>query len=292
MKILFWLDPPNWIHGGVMVMHLFSKILSDLGEDVYATITNSVLPGNNTKILSYDEAIRFAQNDDVVTIYPEVVPGNPFNAKNVARWVLYYPGGHGAGDKIYHESEMVFPFYKRYVEGTPYENCPLLTIIQTRVEQFYPKNLEREYDCIVIKKGRFFDLEKMDKQYVQPYKHLLDKPIIRLDDVLNNIQEVEQLNDLFNRVRYFISFDQATHYSIMASLSGCTSIVIPIDGLDKEQWIDQMPTYKYGIAYGFDDIQWADQSRNELRGSMFEIENRNIIFAKQFVKIVNDRFGS
>jgi hypothetical protein len=132
----------------------------------------------------------------------------------------------------------------------------------------------------------------MDKQHVQPYKHLLDRPIIRLDDVLNNIQEVEQLNDLFNRVRYFISFDQATHYSIMASLSGCTSIVIPIDGLDKEQWIDQMPTYKYGIAYGFDDIQWADQSRNELTGSMFEIENRNIIFAKQFVKIVNDRFGS
>lgn len=292
MKILFWLYDPNWTQGGTMVMHLLSKMLCDLGEDVYATVTQSVLPGNGTKVLSYDDAAQFAQNNDVVTVYPEVVPGNPLNAKNVARWVLYYPGGHGAGDIIYESSELVLPYFKRYVDGTPYENNPLLTIVETRLDQFYDKGINREFDCILIKKSKFKNIEEMRQKHFDPYAHLLNKSIISLDETLHNIQNTEQLNELFNRVRYFISFDQATHYSILASLAGCTSIVIPIDGLNKQQWIEQMPTYKYGVAYGFDDVQWAIESRSELRNFMIDIENKNIMFAKQFVILVNDRFGS
>jgi hypothetical protein len=292
MKILFWLYDPNWTQGGTMVMHLFSKMLCDLGEDVYATLTGSVLPGNGTKILSYDDAVQFAQNNDVVTVYPEVVSGNPLNAKNVARWVLYYPGGHGTGDIIYESSELVLPYFKRYVDGTPYENNPLLTIIETRLDQFYDKRINREFDCILIKKSKFKNIEEMRQKHFDPYAHLLNKSIISLDETLHNIHDNEQLNELFNRVRYFVSFDQATYYNIMASLSGCTSIVIPTDGLNKEKLVEQMPTYKYGIAYGFNDIEWADQTRDQLRNFLSETENENIIFAKQFIRIINERFGT
>ena len=300
IRYLFCTYPPLWQKGGSMVMHLFAKMLADMGEDVYITLAQNVagrdtfktkLPENKaTEITSYEEAVALAQQDDVAVIYPEIVTGNPMNAKKVIRWVLYYPGGHGDGDLVYHPSELIFTYFERYVKGTPHENSPLLTIVETRLDQFYPMNgIERAYDCILVKKGAA-NFEALKAKHLNPNHTLLDKPFFILDGLLDTLNDVTQLNQIFNQVRYFISFDQATYYNIMASLSGCTSIVLPIDGISREQWSKEMPTYQYGVAYGFDDIERANDTKFQLAASLRETERENFVYAENFIRIVNEKW--
>jgi len=302
IRYLFCAYVPHWTAGGSMVSHLFAKMLSDMGEDVYMTLAHNVrdrekykavLPGsgNSAKELQYEEALALAQEDDVAVIYPEIVSGNPMNAKKVIRWVLYYPGGHGAGDMVYDSSELIFTYFDRYLKDTPHENSPLLTIVETRLDQFYPMvGVQREYDCILVKKGAA-QFEALKAKHLNPNQQLLDKPFFILDGLLDTLKDVTQLNQIFNQVRYFISFDQATYYNIMASLSGCTSIVLPIDGISREQWSKEMPLYQYGVAYGFDDIERANDTKFHLADSLREKEKENFVQAENFIKIVNEKWN-
>jgi len=303
IRYLFCAYVPHWTAGGCMVMHLFAKMLSDMGEDVYMTLAHdvrnrenytAVLPGsgNNAKeITSYEEAMALAQEDDVAVIYPEIVSGNPMNAKKVIRWVLYYPGGHGAGDMVYDSSELIFTYFDRYLKGTSHENSPLLTIVETRLNQFFSmEGIAREYDCILIKKGAA-NFETLKERYLNPNYQLLDKPIFILDGLLDKLNDVAQLNGIFNQVRNFISFDQATYYNIMASLSGCTSIVLPINDMSREQWTKEMPLYQHGVAYGFDDIERANDTKFQLVASLRETEKENFVHANKFIEMVNSRWN-
>ena len=65
---------------------------------------------------------------------------------------------------------------------------------------------------------------------------------------------------IFKRVERFISYDPHTAYSVFAALCGCDSIVVPIDGITKDQWQPDQKS-QYGIAYGFDDLDSARQTR-------------------------------
>ena len=49
-------------------------------------------------------------------------------------------------------------------------------------------------------------------------------------------------------------------YSHFAALCGCDSIVVPVDGVSKEEWYPD-PADRYGLAYGFDDVGEARRTR-------------------------------
>ncbi|AXS80363.1 hypothetical protein HYN24_10225 [Dechloromonas sp. HYN0024] len=61
---------------------------------------------------------------------------------------------------------------------------------------------------------------------------------------------------IFKRVKTFISYDTYTAYSSFAVLCGAASVVIPDHGVDKYAWYPD-PADRYGVAYGFEDIEWA-----------------------------------
>lgn len=302
MKFIIALYPYSWREGGTTAMHYFSKMLCDMGEEVYITTLNKdytdnpftdttlAMPGNNSKTINARVASIIAQEDDVVTIYPEVEPGNPLNAKKVVRWVLYYPGGHSTGDTSFDSSEYVFAYSDRFVKGTIYESSPLLSIIQTRTNQFFDMNLERIYDCALIKKSVSMNFKQIKANHFDPYKHLLDKPLISLDQILGQLTRIEDLNLIFNKVRYFVSFDHATYHNFLASLSGCTSIVLPMDGVSKEQFVKDMPLYQYGVAYGFEDVKWANQTRGKMRAQLEKTEEQNTVFIKNFLNLVSEKW--
>jgi hypothetical protein len=66
----------------------------------------------------------------------------------------------------------------------------------------------------------------------------------------------------------------------MAALSGCRSIVIPEDGVDKETWRRNAPIYSQGIAYGFGDIEHAEKTKPLLReylGSLQKTHDEGIL---------------
>ena len=72
---------------------------------------------------------------------------------------------------------------------------------------------------------------------------------------------------VFNNYKYFISYDSLTFLSVIAALCGCISIVIKVNGLSKQDWLDTTAAADYlrvtgepmlyGIAYGADDINNA-----------------------------------
>ena len=291
MKFLFYIVDANWKYGGTMVLHELSKILSDLGEDVYLTVTNAKFPENNSKIINQNEAMQLAAADDCVTIYPEIVYGNPFCAKNVVRWVLYYPGGHGMGDTIYDESEYVFTYYNKYVENTIYEKSPSLMVFKSHLDKFYDNNTERKYDAVLLKKGQFRNLDEVKAKFYEPYMNIMNKQILNFDDVMRDVARPEQLNAILNEIRYFVSFDQDTYHNVLAALCGCISVVIPVDGIDDRAWKTKCEFFSYGIAYGFDDLHWAFKTQSKTRQHIQNLEQKNITFAQNFINLTKQKWN-
>ena len=70
---------------------------------------------------------------------------------------------------------------------------------------------------------------------------------------------------------------------------GCTSIVIPDEGVSKEDW---KPNVKdtYGIAYGLNDVEYAIETKDKFLEYQKEIEQNNINAVKKFVKLCEEYF--
>jgi len=93
-----------------------------------------------------------------------------------------------------------------------------------------------------------------------------------------NIEEktssIEYIN-YFKTKDFFLSFDPFTFISIIASLSGCISVIKKIHGLNFEEWRNGEPFNKYGIAYGHDGIQYALQTQHLLLDHITNMYSQN-----------------
>jgi hypothetical protein len=232
--------------GGIIALHKLGKDLADLNYSVNL-LANKTIPGSKCKLLTEYEIHELITNEpECIVVYPEIVKGNPWCAKNVVRWVLYHPGVHG-GDKEYSEDELVLTYSPLFVKGTKYEQCPVLFTFTSGLDTFKDLDLNRKGDCLLIKKGHYkekpVDVESID-QFIK------DSPDLNGD-----------LLQLFNQYERFISMDHASYHSIQAALCGCIPIVIPDEGIAKEEWREKLPLLKYGVAYGMDDIEWAINTR-------------------------------
>ena len=89
------------------------------------------------------------------------------------------------------------------------------------------------------------------------------------------------LVELFNRTEKFYCYDNYTFLSTQAAMCGCISIVIPDGTKTKEEWLNGSRLYKYGIAYGEEDIPRA----LETLPLMFEEINQiNLEMNKEVIK--------
>lgn len=277
MKFLIITFQYDWRSGGVMALNLLAKMLKNLGHEVTGVGTAR---SPHFNVVLFHDAHKIAQRDDVWTIYPEVISGNPLNAKNVVRWVMYYSGVQG-GDKEYDDSEVVMTYQDIFVRGTKYEGAPVLRLVDSQANVFSDLGMERKIDGILIKKGHA-TFEQRKQKYVMPYADTLLNVVV-VDDELQRIADMRQLNLLYNRIRYFISFDCETYHSVMAAMAGCTSIIVPQDGVTKDQIIED---FKYGIAYGFDDIPHAEQTRNFLHDYARSMEYDNQDSIERLLKAI------
>ena len=109
------------------------------------------------------------------------------------------------------------------------------------------------------------------------------------DSVCIDEMSHEEIAEIFNRCEYFISYDLYTMYSRYAVLCGCTSIVIPYENLSKEAW---MPDKKlrHGIAYGFDDIDFAKKTSKYVLDDLKKEEKQANESVKAFVQISEKYF--
>jgi len=281
MKFLIYSFNYDWKSGGNQVLHDLGKILSkDYTTYVFGTTT---VFESKAICVNIDKAKEIAIQDDVITIYPEVISGNPFNAKNVVRYVLYYPGWH-AGDKQYSDDELIITYTNEYVKDTKYDNAFVLTVLNPKLNIMKNNDKKRNKIGLLVRKCKDFEY-KMN--LLNEYKHLLKLPVISIDYEINKCTDLRDLSKIYNTITLFISFDPHTYHSTMAALCGCTSIVIPSKEISNEEFYN---VTKYGVAYGFENIDFAKLTHSKMIDDLKQMEQNTFTQCANFVILVKSHF--
>jgi hypothetical protein len=281
MKFLIYSFNYDWKSGGNLVLHELGKILSqDYTTYVFGTTT---VFNSKAICVNIDKAKEIAIEDNVITIYPEVISGNPFNAKNVVRYVLYYPGWH-AGDNQYSNNELIITYYNEYVKDTKYDNAFVLTVLNAKLNIMRNHNKKRNKIGLLVRKCKDFDY-KMN--LLNQYKHLLKLPVISIDDEINKCTDIRNLSKIYNTISLFISFDPHTYHSTMAALCGCISVVIPSKEISSEEFYN---VTKNGVAYGFENIDFAKLTHSKMIDDLKQMEQNTFTQCDKFVELVKSHF--
>lgn len=265
--------------GGVLVLYYLCHLLRTLGESAF--LGHNIKDTRRKGIKVWKRGVRrvpfdVESHDEKITneivIYPELITGNPKNAKNVVRYLLHKPGFHTNGNFSYGENELVIGWGQE-VSGSGYEITDEnnIKIIYNMDDVYYQTNFgNRKKNCHMVRKGQNLNLHSKDSICVDGKSH-------------------EETTKIFNECDKFICYDPYTYYSTFATKCGCTSIVIPDEGVSKEDW---KPNVKdtYGIAYGLDDIEYAIETKDKFLEYQTEIEQNNIDAVKKFVKLCEEYF--
>lgn len=264
MVFLIWAPPYDSHSGGIIALHKLGEILSNYGEKVF--ISNATSFTSNAKVISYEDIIKLNMNE-VVVIYPEIVVGNPYNAKYVVRWILNTPGIIG-GDGIYGEHDLVYK-YSNYFKALDESRVKgELRTFDLKLNIFYNKNQERSGECYMVRKGAHKVLNKHKNEAIN----------------LDHNPADEHLANVFNKCEYFICYDSMCFHNHQAALCGCIPIIVPDDGVSKEEFINKSSINKYGIAYGFDDIEYAKNTQHLMKEYLIEMENESKEQIKTLIK--------
>jgi hypothetical protein len=189
--------------------------------------------------------------DDYIVVYPEVVFGNPLRAKHVVRWLLHQPGYH-EGVFFYSVGELIYRFNSAVFDFTypgSFTSDSYLKVIHYPTELYYPPTGDEDRSGVAycIRKGK-------GKPFVRDHSR----------DILIDHLDHEQVANAFRKSEYFICYDEHTAYSIFATLCGCVSVVIPSQGVGIDKWYPDEAD-RYGIAYGFEDIDRAKATAGLVR---------------------------
>lgn len=265
-----WCPPYLEWSGGSIALHRLVHVLADKGYEAYAVgcHKSDALKGG---LITEDKITQFlCDNPNAIMIYPEVVTGNPYGAKNVVRWLLNDPMAT-IGISPDFEGEHLFTYCDYYKGIYADRIIGELSTFDLRLDSYVDKGKHiKGKTCYTIRKG-----------YNKTHdKHPADAILIR---DYQEQQTGEELIKIFDECETFISYDANTFLSVHAALRGCNSIVIPYEGVSKEQWRDNAIYLKYGIAYGFDDLDYAIQTRHLMRDYLRLYEIKSDLQVNQFI---------
>lgn len=271
MKPTFIVWSPSYFEnsGGIIALHLLAHEISKLGYTCFLK-TAAKNPKWRGDILIDGQKIDW---DTTIVIYPEIVCGNPLNAKHVVRWVLNTPGVC-AGDGIYADTDMVFLYWNYFTLKRSDLVLGELRQFTIDTDIFNNLNQSRSGQCFAIKKGKSKVLDK----------HSADA--ILIDNLPKN-----RLQKIFNEKEVFINYDHVSHLSIQAALSGCISVVIPDGKHTREEWQAKLPIFKYGIAYGLEDIEWSKSTLPQVLPYLESLIEENAKLLSNFIDICAKKTG-
>jgi len=243
--------------GGTTVQYELAKILSELGLNVkifsiYGETHNDIF-NNFTSDKNYNK-------EDTIVIYCEAIPGNPLDSKYVVRWMLSPLGTNVPQESInqWSKNELVYYFNS---EKKFELNHDLIG------------NIYKTLTCIYIS-----PLIKNKKNHIRTgYCHTRRKIFMHKNGVyihpsdsfeITRQHSQEDYVKIFNEKEIFISYDPLTFMSIIATMCGCVSVVVKLEGYSSQSdWLQTLYVGQYvkekkierlyGIAYGIDELGWA-----------------------------------
>jgi hypothetical protein len=272
--------------GGVMVQFELCKILCELGLN--ARIKSHSHIENNVCNNYYNN--EFPIDENVVVIYGETIPGNPSNARKVVRWILAPLGFFFDYDTIntWGKNDLVYYFNSE----EKFEKEP------ERVNRIY-KLLTSIFMNPCIKRTNFeprtgicHTIRKANQTHKSGFNMVHPPDSFHLTHNHTQLEYIE----FFNKFKFFICYDALTFYIVIAALCGCIPIVYKIDGLTKQEWIQTTAAAEYckskgvfnlyGIAYGEEDLEYADSTIHLVKEQWDDIIKFNK--EKTIVSFIND----
>ena len=228
--------------GGIKVMHKLCDMLNANGFEAYLMPIHIrddfyTCSDYNTPLITQE---ILDDLDNAVIIYPEGIQGNPLNAKNVTRWILGPFDPQAA--KTYSKSDLVYWYMDYYYNDYLGQRDNQLFISEFHSERFTNVGYERTGSCYTIRKANPTTLIHPEDSIFIPF---------------NAAGDLIGLAELFNRTERFYCYDNYTFLFTQAAMCGCISVIIPDGTKTKEEWLNGSRLYKYGIAYGEDDIPRA-----------------------------------
>lgn len=295
--------------GGIIVMHYLCHLLRGLGVDAYMfprfgnflinfALNNDkryldYLGDNFAKSLeifgqkkyktnpSFDTPVIFETppggfNDDWVVIYPENTLGNPLSAKNIVRWLLAPPLEHQPVFSVNKNEYLVkhgAGVGKTQINDV-YSSERYLNI------QYLMEDVYNQENISTKRNGTAYCLRKGKGRKIV---HELNNSIC-----IDGLSHAETAV-VFKKVETFISYDVATFYSQYAVMCGANSVVVPQPIFTTEQW-REMPG-KCGIAYGFEELSWAADTKHLLKKYYLEKNTENIKQCSDFIQDIHQYFS-
>ena len=228
----------------------------------YETFIYKTYPGFNTPSFPFDRV-----DDDCIVVYPEVISGNPLNAKHVIRWFLNKPGFF-TNEINYGPNELYFYYAKHFncFKLNPNVNHKL-TLLWINNRVFKKTNFgERSGTCYMLRKRT-------------------DRPIVHglSDSICLDGRSNEEIAVIMNQCKQFICYDLYTMYSRYAVMCGCESIVVPDPDLSEDAWREE--NLRHGIAYGFENLEKSRESIPKMFDSLKKQENDMEQEIKNFINI-------
>ena len=91
--------------------------------------------------------------------------------------------------------------------------------------------------------------------------------------------------DEFNKYEYVLTFDDKSYYTTAAALCGTKGIILnPNKNITPFEYRIQNPIQMCGVAYGMNDIKWAEQTIGLVKDNLLQLEQRDNKTIDGFIK--------
>jgi hypothetical protein len=259
--------------GGVMVNHSLAHYISSLGENCYI-YADSTKEGYKTNLIPYGSEVEYDPQNTILICsagagehtFEHYISKNLKGIPNQVKWLIndqvkYYP----EGEKFYTYCDYFPTLENQKINGS-------FLSLDIEYDIFYNQNQTRNGGCYYTKGHPIKTQHHKDTD-------------LSLDNIYNMPSHERNLylSEVFNSKEYFICYSHRSFIAAIAALCGCTVIVIPYDDTSKEYWKENFPTFKYGIAYGENDTQWALDTKHLVKENLQNIQSQGIEDIKSFI---------
>lgn len=249
--------------GGLVVHYELAKVLKEYNQCVKIYASSGICSINPIFNDYYNN--DFPIDNETIVIYCEGIQGNPLNAKYVVRWMLSELGQNVPYEHLntWNKNELVYYFNsEKKLNDNPEKIGSIYKLLS--ILHLPPQAIQTNFEtrinvCYTIRKAHY--IHKNGIKYIHPENAF---------ELIYNNHSLYEYIQVFNKFKYFICYDSLSFYIIISALCGCIPIVYPKDGLSKKDWINTTAVSEYcsikgldnlyGIAYGIEDIKYAEDT--------------------------------
>ena len=274
--------------GGATVPHTLAHLMSLKSENVYLYANTTHPKYDKVTCIPYGSNIEFDANNTIVIFiagagehtWEYKIPDFLKNAPNIVRWLV------NDQKKLYNPNDKFYSFHRYWNVLKDQRVDGDLSVIEHNHDLLIDRGLKRDGVCYLIKGNLDTEVDRIvhsDNDFC-------------IDSVLYQIQgdKIKFLADLFNKKELFISYTPFSHASVLATMCGCKSVVIPKKSyggipFSKEKWYSDIWCTKYGIACGLEDLSQKITEMDKVIPNILHYEK--VVQQNQIDKFIEDCYN-